>query len=259
MLADASLADRIYRLNKAMFPSFGDVYRQIHPEVDSPFLDVGDSYALFTGQESVITQAGGTLTSEHIKEIAEFYRGHNSPWEVIVTPFSHPEALSNLQNLGAKFNGWEGTLYRQLPYTPEAPSEIKVEEITEDQLELWNDIATQGFFGPNPPPSIQELGVIMSRTENTRRYIAYVDGTPGASASLRIEEGSAFLGGAATLPEHRNRGLQNALIARRLADSNNHADLAIIGAQPGSTSQRNAERHGFRIAYTQISLAVPAT
>jgi hypothetical protein len=26
----------------------------------------------------------------------------------------------------------------------------------------------------------------------------------------------------------------------------------MMGAQPGSASQRNAERHGFRIAYTRI-------
>ena len=29
-------------------------------------------------------------------------------------------------------------------------------------------------------------------------------------------------------------------------------DLAMMGAAPGSASQRNAERHGFRIAYTRI-------
>ena len=29
-------------------------------------------------------------------------------------------------------------------------------------------------------------------------------------------------------------------------------DLALMGAQPGSGSQRNAERHGFRIAYTRV-------
>jgi len=29
-------------------------------------------------------------------------------------------------------------------------------------------------------------------------------------------------------------------------------DLALMGAAPGSGSQRNAERHGFRIAYTRV-------
>ena len=33
--------------------------------------------------------------------------------------------------------------------------------------------------------------------------------------------------------------------------------LAIIGTEPGSTSQRNAERAGFRVAYNVMSFSVP--
>jgi hypothetical protein len=35
------------------------------------------------------------------------------------------------------------------------------------------------------------------------------------------------------------------------------ARLAIIGTEPGSTSQRNAERAGFRVAYNVMSFSVP--
>ena len=31
----------------------------------------------------------------------------------------------------------------------------------------------------------------------------------------------------------------------------------MMGAAPGSSSQRNAERHGFRIAYTRIKWRLP--
>jgi len=45
---------------------------------------------------------------------------------------------------------------------------------------------------------------------------------------------------------------QLALLERRLQDGfANSCDLAMMGALPGSISQRNAERHGFRIAYTR--------
>ncbi len=37
-----------------------------------------------------------------------------------------------------------------------------------------------------------------------------------------------------------------------LASSASGCDLAMMGALPGSDSQRNAERHGFHIAYTRI-------
>ena len=35
-------------------------------------------------------------------------------------------------------------------------------------------------------------------------------------------------------------------------------DLATMGAEPGSASQRNAERSGFRIAYTRTKWSLPA-
>jgi len=61
------------------------------------------------------------------------------------------------------------------------------------------------------------------------------------------------LAGASTDPPFRGRGAQNALLAIRLRYAMSlGCDLAMMGALPGSASQRNAERQGFRIAYTRI-------
>jgi hypothetical protein len=50
----------------------------------------------------------------------------------------------------------------------------------------------------------------------------------------------------------RRRGLQSALLRERMRYALAHGyDLAMMAAQPGSDSQRNAERAGFRIAYTR--------
>ena len=69
---------------------------------------------------------------------------------------------------------------------------------------------------------------------------------------LGIHEGVALFSGAATVPELRRRGLQAALLEARLHYAFEHGcDLAMMVAEPGSDSQRNAERKGFRIAYTR--------
>jgi hypothetical protein len=62
----------------------------------------------------------------------------------------------------------------------------------------------------------------------------------------------ALFAGAATIPGARNRGAQRALLDARMRHAF-HAgcDLAMMCAAPGSASQRNAERLGFRIAYTR--------
>ena len=69
---------------------------------------------------------------------------------------------------------------------------------------------------------------------------------------LYIYDDAAVLAGASTIPEARRQGAQTALLNTRLrfAKSRN-CQIAIMGASPGSQSQRNAETNGFHIAYTR--------
>jgi len=78
-------------------------------------------------------------------------------------------------------------------------------------------------------------------------------GRPIATAALAIHDGVAHFAGASTIPEGRRQGAQLALLdARMRYAAQRGCDLALMGAAPGCGSQRNAERHGFRIAYTRI-------
>lgn len=84
-----------------------------------------------------------------------------------------------------------------------------------------------------------------------RKYVAYVDETPAAVASLYVSEGVGFLVLGATAPTFQRRGCHTALIHRRLGDSANmDCDVVAVTTAIGSTSQHNMERAGFRIAYT---------
>jgi GNAT superfamily N-acetyltransferase len=68
-----------------------------------------------------------------------------------------------------------------------------------------------------------------------------------------VHNGVALLAGAATLPPWRKHGAQRGLLEHRLqCAAALGCDLAMMGAAPGSGSQRNAERQGFWIAYTRI-------
>jgi hypothetical protein len=80
-----------------------------------------------------------------------------------------------------------------------------------------------------------------------------LDGRAIATASLVIANGVGLLAGSSTIAEWRRRGAQRALLECRLQCATQAGcDLAMICAEPGSSSQRNAERAGFQIAYTRI-------
>jgi hypothetical protein len=67
-----------------------------------------------------------------------------------------------------------------------------------------------------------------------------------------LADGVALLAGACTIPQWRKQGAQLALLQHRLHVAAEHGcDIAMVATLPGSASQRNAERRGFRVAYTR--------
>ena len=83
-------------------------------------------------------------------------------------------------------------------------------------------------------------------------FVASIDGQSIATAALFMHDRIALLAGASTVPEGRRQGAQLALLEARLQTAvDAGCDLAMMVAAPGSASQRNAERQGFRVAYTR--------
>jgi GNAT superfamily N-acetyltransferase len=88
-----------------------------------------------------------------------------------------------------------------------------------------------------------------------RRYLAERDGEFAGGASFRVTDGIAQFTGAATVPAHRRRGVQTALLQARLAAAAEAGcDLAVVTTQPGSKSQQNVQRQGFDLLYARAIL-----
>lgn len=260
MFVNAALAKRLRDQNRWYFAGLAPSARSAGVGPGDPFLDLGDSCAFFAGDGSPLTQASGILNPEDLKALRVFFGGRASSWEAIVSPFSDPAALQSLIDLGSKPEGWESVMVRSVGEPlPEwtQPPEITIVDVDANNVDLWADVATRGFFGSDPPAAALGLATILRDASNSRRYLAQWDGEPAAAASLTLGSDIAFFGGMATLAKFRGRGLQTALLRRRLLDATPGADLATIGAVPGSASHRNAERVGFRVAYSQLSLRVP--
>jgi len=78
-------------------------------------------------------------------------------------------------------------------------------------------------------------------------YLASVAGADAAFGAMYVNNGTAALISAATLPQFRRQGCQTALLTRRMADAAElGCDLVWSHAACGSTSQSNMERQGMR-------------
>src|SRR5262249_28122804 len=142
------------------------------------------------------------------------------------------------------------------PIVPRAVTtsgDTKIRRIETDEAQRWAEAAAQGW-GDTPELAAFVLGIgrISARSAGNHCFVAEVAGEIIATAALAVHDGVALLAGASTIPQWRRRGVQSMLLSARLAWAAEHGcDLAMMAAAPGSISQRNAERQGFRIAYTR--------
>jgi hypothetical protein len=82
--------------------------------------------------------------------------------------------------------------------------------------------------------------------------MARLTGQPAAAATLFVHDRVGYLADATTAPSMRNRGLQTALLRRRISDAvGAGADILFSGATPLSTSHRNMERVGLRVQFVR--------
>jgi len=89
--------------------------------------------------------------------------------------------------------------------------------------------------------------------KNSECYLARIDGRVAGGATLALRGTVAGLFGASTLPDFRKHGVQTALLQARLRRAAEAGcEMAVSLAQPGSVSQRNIMRQGFRVLYTRV-------
>ncbi|MDX1883401.1 GNAT family N-acetyltransferase [Mycolicibacterium sp. 120270] len=209
---------------------------------------------------------GGVPDETALDEIESAYAARGSAVQVELAHMADPEVGVLLTGRGYRLVAFENVLGMQLSSvraTP-PPDGIDVRQCGEDELEAWLDVVVTGFAYPDDQgtPTHEDFPrEIVERAERdlvaagARTYLARRDGVVAGGGGMRITDGVAQLVGAATVPEHRRRGVQTALLATRLADAAAAGcDIAVVTTAPGSKSQQNVQRQGFHFPYTRAVL-----
>jgi GNAT superfamily N-acetyltransferase len=201
----------------------------------------------------------GPVNAADLDRLEAFYFGRREPCRVFVCPMADPSLVEGLGRRGYRLSGFEN--FFAMPLVPDATEPppgpgIEIRPAVPDEADLYASVVAPNFAGPEGlTDDLSELVASMFGMGHCSAFLAYVDGHPAGGGTVLIHRGVALIAGAATLPAYRNRGVHTALHRARLALARrSDCDLAAQGAQPGSTSQRNAERRGLRVAYTRAIL-----
>lgn len=223
-------------------------------------MECGGAYAVFDGIDSPITQAFGIgifeeLSTVTLDTIERFFGDRGAKVDLEVSPLVGVDALNLL--CGRQYRPIE--ISNVMIRSVERPEDgdrgnIRVRLIGPEEAELWTEISARGWSHEHPElrEFVLQFGALSVAREQSLNFLGEVDGQAGAAGSLWVHEGVAVFAGAATIPELRKRGLQSALLEERMRYASEHGcDLAMMVAEAGSNSQRNAERKGFQVAYTR--------
>ncbi|MDA3937315.1 MAG: hypothetical protein PF636_10785, partial [Actinomycetota bacterium] len=144
----------------------------------------------------------------------------------------------------------------ELPTNLEPADEVEVHICAEDERDDWARIAAKGFADDKEPSQDEyDVGTMVAHRPDTVLLLATVDGELAGTGEVLTVGGVGYLSGDATLMQYRGSGVQTALQRERLRIAvESGCDVAITESIPGSRSQRNQERRGFRVAYTRFEV-----
>ncbi len=261
--ADLALARRLETTDALAGVEFARSWARFNSFTGEVFLPVAGGHAGFGGIDSPLTQAfglglNGPVTEADLAAMEDFYRGHKSAVNIETCPLADPSLLTLMNEHGYRPIEYSNVLVRQLTdedscALPDPTSEVCVRRPADDEAESYSLLVMKSFFeNAEFPPEFLNIFKSCFFAAGAFFFVAEIDGIPAGGGMMSMHRGVASFGGTGTLPEFRNRGVQRALLLGRIAHAaESGCDLAMVATNPGSGSQRNVERIGFRVAYTR--------
>jgi hypothetical protein len=259
--ADIELARRLEKTEGQGNVDFIEARKEAFPDVGAEWIEIAGTRAMFDGPGSPLTQTFGLgvfepLAAEQLDEIEQFFQTRGADVFHEVCPLADPSTFALLNERGYKPIELSNVLYRpistDLRLEVSRNEQMQVRLIRKDEVDLWSQTASEGWSEfAEIADFLRDLGQVTARSKSLS-FLAELDGAPVATGALTISGDVALLAGASTIPSARRQGAQLALLEGRLRfAAAQGCTVGMMVAQPGSGSQRNAERHGFRIAYTR--------
>lgn len=263
LFSDHALSRRLERAEASSNASFVEAHARLRPDAGAEWIEVAGAYAMFDGVNSPCTQTFGLgmlqlPTDAELSAIEKFFKARGAPVFHEVSPLADKALMPMLSERGYHPFEMSTVMFLQLAERvernlPNEAAQVRTLKDGDEDRELFVRTFAEGWSEYTEYAEFMlEMARISATTTGNTPFIAALDGQAVACGSLSIRDGVALFAGASTIPEFRRRGAQQALLEARFRYARAvGCDLAMMAADPGSGSQRNAERQGFRIAYTR--------
>ncbi len=245
MFSDASLARRI------------EAGEALNAAGAGESIAVGGGYATFCGAGSPLTHAiglgmNGPVSSAEFDRMEEFFRTRGVPVNLDYCPHADSTLLDLLGARGYRIVECNNVLAG--PVAGGFDARVRMADPAEEPL--WTRTMLEGFFGKRQFNEVElDLGRRLLQLECSSAWFGFWEGQPVSAGAMNVRGKLALLFADSTVERCRGRGLHLAVIRARLKHAASFGcDLATASTAPGSISQRNYERAGFRVVYSKLNM-----
>jgi GNAT superfamily N-acetyltransferase len=248
---------------------YAQAVQVLNPEWNSTWEEFHGGHIVFVARRSMVGRAhglgfAGPITPQDIEYIEKFYFDREYHAQVDVCPYAHPSLFESLNQRRFQVAEFNQTLARWIQpqeqfeslehFAKPSIEGLEIRAVRSGEAPAWSRMLAHVFMGEHAP-QFEKFFEPWASGAHPLTLAAFANGKmiAGCGGLIVPEHKMAGFFGAATLPEYRRRGLQSAFMQERLRITQQAGcDLAVTLTMPGTTSQRNVERAGFRTAYTKV-------
>ncbi|HEU5217031.1 MAG TPA: GNAT family N-acetyltransferase, partial [Gemmatimonadales bacterium] len=224
--------------------------------------------ATYAGAASPLTQAfglglHGPLAAPELDRLEAFFRGRRAATAIELSAPADSSLQRALVARGYRVAERSDVLVCRVAEAPAAfqvPAGVTIRRADPGEFaELARVVATGFVEGKTANGELQTVIEGTFQMSTATPFAAEYQGKLSGGGLLTVHRRVGGLCGAAVLPGARGHGVHHALLEARLAAARAlRCETAMVVAQPGSTSHRNAERAGFMVAYARAKYVLDA-
>lgn len=223
-------------------------------------------FAHFFAEGHFLNQAlalglGGPVSERQLERVETLLGQGGHPVVLELAPTADPELAGLVADHGYHLQAFQQVLAKDLKLRASQPSDwhkqVQVRSIGAEGMELWLQVVQAGFQDKDELESAEEATTGFSAgAAGNRFFFATVEGHPAGAGVLGCFQEVGVCSGTSVLPRFRGLGVQRALLAARMDLAWETGCRQVCAAVlPGTPSQANLERCGFRVAYPKLEMA----
>ena len=172
------------------------------------------------------TTLGPDVADDVIKIVRDFYVDRKKAFGWVIGPLTTPTDLGRRLNAAGIIKRGEtaGMIITDLGFSIKPNPSVRIRKATADDIDAVSKVMAQAFPMPEEVSYLlSEVWILYGDRFRSSVYLAFLEGIdePVACSLMFHNPGQSIvmMTGAATLPDHRGKGIYTSLVASRIADA----------------------------------------